>query len=66
MPAADIEKMSDAELERALMPYFPHTRPAGALPSALAVGVNKQEETASDPFIAKRMAALAAKRSAAK
>lgn len=34
-------EMSDEELEKILLPYFPATRPAGAPTSAIQTSVNK-------------------------
>lgn len=60
MPAPDIAKMTDVELSAHLSKYFPHTRPAQPLPSALAVSLDKQSDD-DDDFIARRMAAIKAR-----
>ncbi len=37
-PTADIEKLSDADIERILAPMFPHTRPATPAPALTMLG----------------------------
>lgn len=38
---ATIDKLTDAELEKILMPYFPSTRPTGEVASAVQTVVTK-------------------------
>lgn len=67
LPANDIAKLTDAQLELHLRKYFPATRPAGVLENALAVALNKRE--AKSPELSeyeKRLEAEYAARCAAK
>lgn len=52
MPA-EVEKMTDAELEKHLARYFPYARPTARMATALAVGLDKAaaaENGKEDPF----------------
>lgn len=50
----EVEKMTDAELEKHLARYFPHTRPTARLSTALSVALSNSaaKEDPNDPLAA--------------
>ena len=50
LPADDIAKLTDKELEAHLRKYFPYTRPSGVIDNALAVSLDKQTMPEDDPM----------------